>query len=393
MARVSRLPIIPLLHGTVLLPGVTLRIPLQNRTDIPILLTSLSSRPSSRSTTPDVILGCVPEASPLLSLDGQQLLDDTAANTSQSNLLDLDREEEGSSPPLIDKEELFRYGTVARVIGVQGRPNSEPYLLLEGSRRFAVRKVVRETPYFEAEVILHEDHAVATSDPNISQLFDRLKMLSRELLTLLRLTSLITSMNGPIPPSLVRRFEIFIAKKSVNQAGQLADFMADVVEASYEEKLQVLASFNLQDRLERVIELLSRQVIGFKNNIKLASVTTTNLPSGVPIDMNNPSDPRQRSTNSPQRRLSPSDFRGLPAPPGFPGFDGPRDFDDDKIPNDIDELQHKLHDAHLTPEAQKVADRELRRLKKMNPANADYGVTKTFLENIAEIPWLRVTEN
>lgn len=213
-------------------------------------------------------------------------------------------------------------------------------------------------------------------------------MLSRELLTLLRLTSLLTSTNGPIPPALVRRFEIFIAKKSVNQAGQLADFMADIVEATYEEKLQVLASLNLQDRLERVIELLSRQVTGFKNNIKVTSVTTTNFPQGMPMDIN-PLDPRQ-PRGTPQRRMSFNDFRGLPAPPGFGGS---RDMDDDREPNEIDELQHKLHDAQLSPEAQKVADRELRRLKKMNPANAEYGVTRTYLENIAEIPWSKVTED
>lgn len=88
--------------------------------------------------------------------------------------------------------------------------------------------------------------------------------------------------------------------------------------------------------------------------------------------------------------MSFNDFRGLPAPPGFGGS---RDMDDDREPNEIDELQHKLHDAQLSPEAQKVADRELRRLKKMNPANAEYGVTRTYLENIAEIPWSKVTED
>ncbi|KAI5279958.1 hypothetical protein KEM52_004212, partial [Ascosphaera acerosa] len=291
MTRPSKLPVVPLLRGAVLLPGVTLRIPLQNRSDIPILLTSLFSRANPRLANPDVILGCVPECSPLLGPDGQQLLDSRPASASEQTALQLDlergrqrereREREqqdgddqslaGTAPPAVPKEDLFRYGTLARVIGVQGRPNSEPYLLVEGTKRFVVQRIVRETPYCEAEVTIHHDPPIAASDPNIPHLFDELKMLSRELLTLLRLTSLLTSANGPIPVSLVRRFEIFIAKKSVSQAGQLADFMADVVEASYEEKLQVLAALDLQDRLERVIELLSRQVTGFKNNIKLTT--------------------------------------------------------------------------------------------------------------------------
>ena len=47
----------------------------------------------------------------------------------------------------------------------------------------------------------------------------------------------------------------------------------------------------------------------------------------------------------------------------------------------------------MTPEAQKVADRELKRLKKMNPAQAEYGVCRTYLETIAEIPWTAATED
>ena len=47
----------------------------------------------------------------------------------------------------------------------------------------------------------------------------------------------------------------------------------------------------------------------------------------------------------------------------------------------------------MTAEAAKVADRELKRLKKMSPAQAEYQVTRNYLENLAEIPWSTVTED
>ena len=47
----------------------------------------------------------------------------------------------------------------------------------------------------------------------------------------------------------------------------------------------------------------------------------------------------------------------------------------------------------MTPEAQKVADRELKRLKKMNPAQAEYGVCRTYIETLCDIPWTMSTED
>lgn len=216
------------------------------------------------------------------------------------------------------------------------------------------------------------------------ELFKQLKQLSRELLTLLRLSSLLPSSSTSLSPIIARRFEAFIAKKDVTQAGSLADFMADMVEASFEEKLRVLAALDLKYRLERVLELLSRQVQSIKNSVKITSIMTTSFPPNSGIDISQ--DPRQRELLA---RRALAGLNGL-TPPRMAGRG---DDSDDKEPNEIDELQQKLDEAQLSPEARKVADRELKRLRKMNPVNAEYGVCRTYLENLAEIPWTKVTED
>lgn len=222
----------------------------------------------------------------------------------------------------------------------------------------------------------------SNKDSEIPDLFQQLKRLSREFLTLLRVSSLLSSTSSSLSPVVARRFELFIAKKDLAQAGSLADFMADVVDSSFEEKLRILASLDLKDRLERVIELLSRQVEGIKNNVKITSITTTSFPPSSGFDINQ-LDPKQREI------LARRAMAGLPS--GMAGGRG--DDSDEKEPNEIDELQRKLEDAQLSPEAKKVADRELKRLRKMNPVNAEYGVCRTYLENLAEIPWTKVTED
>ena len=71
-----------------------------------------------------------------------------------------------------------------------------------------------------------------------------------------------------------RRIGLFIEKKELEEAGVLADFMANIVEASLEEKLGVLSALGIKDRLEKVNELLARQVQGIKRNTKITTITS-----------------------------------------------------------------------------------------------------------------------
>lgn len=197
------------------------------------------------------------------------------------------------------------------------------------------------------------------------------------------------SNSARLSPLVARKFELFISKTDSSQAGRLADFMADVSDSSFEEKLRVLASLDVGTRLERVIDILGKQVQSIKSNVKVTNVSSTNVPPSSGFDISQ-IDPRERELLA---RRAMTGLTGL-APPGLPGMGGGRNNDsDDKEPNEVDELQQKLQEAQLSPEAQKVADKELRRLRKMNPANAEYGVCRTYLENISEIPWTKYTED
>ena len=222
-------------------------------------------------------------------------------------------------------------------------------------------------------------------DATIEELFSQLKQLSRELLALVRLSSLLPRSTANLSPLLARRLELFIGRKDVQEAGVLADFMANVVEASHEEKLRVLSALDVKDRLDRVIELLSRQIQGIKGSVKITTITGTTLPpQGI-----DPSNYNQEQRDALMRRAMGS--MGSQMPPNFSGR-GNSDGGEEE-PNEIEELKRKIDDAKLTPEAQKVADRELKRLKKMNPAQAEYGVCRTYLETLSEIPWTKVTED
>lgn len=225
---------------------------------------------------------------------------------------------------------------------------------------------------------------IDAKDENIQALFSDLKQLSREFLALIRLSSLL-----PRPPTmsltplLARRLELYIARKDIAEAGSLADFMANVIDCTHDDKLRILASLSVQERLERVIEVLHRQITTLQGNGRLMAITAATS-----------SESQQGGTEVDRlRNILQSGFRSSGQgnlPPGFLG--GPSQPKSEE-PNEMEELKKRLDAAQLTPEASKVANREMARLTKMNPAQAEYQVCRNYLENLAEIPWSKVTED
>ena len=176
-----------------------------------------------------------------------------------------------------------------------------------------------------------------------------------------------------------------MSKKGLVDAGVLADFMANIVEASLEDKLRVLAALDVKDRLNQVIELLSRQIQGMKGTVKITAITST-IPSNQGLNINNISR-KDRDALISRVMNGFGGFKPAFSAPGA-GHEG-----GDEEPNELEDLKKKIAEAKLTSEAQKVADRELKRLMKMNPAQAEYGVCRTYIETLAEIPWSAATED
>jgi ATP-dependent Lon protease len=145
------LPIIPLPKGQILLPGISLRITIVNRPDIAALLAhiySVSNNPRREGDAP-ITVGCIPLGSRYLSPDGKLLIQDP-----------LERQDEAEAdvhPAVAVKKDLFGYGCIAKVSGVQGRRQGELSLIVEGVQRFSVEKFVKERPYFEGPVLPHVD--------------------------------------------------------------------------------------------------------------------------------------------------------------------------------------------------------------------------------------------
>jgi|TARA_R110002003_G_scaffold1264_3_gene22806 ATP-dependent Lon protease len=370
------LPLIPLAPPLAVLPGTTLKIPITNRSDVAAILAKIYSISPTAKPDAAITVACVPLNSNSISpKDGRLLIEDG---------LKSGKTVYESDPIQAGKKDIYGYACVAKVSGVQGRRQGDLSLVVEGLERVRVVDVVQERPYFEGELAAVDEHVDVTS-PELLEQFNLLKQLSRELLALVRLSAILPrTPTVTLSPIVARRLELYITRKDLSEAGSLADFMANVVDCTHEEKLRVLAAVDAKDRVERVIEILQRQISNIQGSTRI-TVTTSHVPSGS-FDI----DQLRRLQQAALVRQGKAG-NGLPGgfPGGFPG--GGQQPGGEEEANELEELKKRLEDAKLSPEADKVAQRELTRLQKMNPAQAEYQVCRNYLENLAEIPWTKMT--
>ncbi|KAG6021674.1 hypothetical protein E4U40_005137 [Claviceps sp. LM458 group G5] len=378
-SQTATLPIIPLARASVLLPGLIQRIPVtSSRPDIPALLAHVYEKAAAKG--PDgridsIPIACVPLSSPFVGPAGQLLINSgEEVDTSQL---------EEVNPGSASKADIFGFGVAAKIVGIDGRGGGEFALRVQGVSRVRVDKIVRERPFFQAKVTYFSDE-IDVADKQLQDLFALLKAQSRELVTILRISSLLPRTRGDpaLSPGLTKRLELLIMRREIKEAGLLADFMSNLVEASHEEKLGVLAALDVKVRITKVLELLERQVGGIKNNFKITTFTS------VPVQI------LDRLNDNPNKRNNagvPSAGLNFMPPNGqIPSGD---DRGDDQDANELDELKKKLQSARLPPDAAKTVDRELRRLQKMMPMNQEYQVTRNWLETLSEIPWAAMTDD
>lgn len=244
------------------------------------------------------------------------------------------------------ESDLYSVGTAAAIMRMAKAPDGTTHAILQGVRRIRLLSLEQEEPWMKARVEPVEE----TAEQNLE-----LEALSRNALSLFQK---IVQMAENIPN------ELALAAANIPQPGALADFIAaHLVHAKPEERQAILEATDVNNRLRLLTDLLTRES------------EVSEVESKIRAEVKGEMDKHQREF------ILREQLKAIQKELG------------EEPSAETAELKKRLEEAHLSPEAQREADRELERLSSTPPASAEYQVIRTYLEWLADLPWDKSTED
>src|SRR5271165_3879683 len=238
--------------------------------------------------------------------------------------------------------DMHRMGTIANIVRYITAPDGSHHLVCQGEQRFRTIDWLTGWPFFVADVVRIPEPTSLSNE--IEARFLNLKSQALEAVRLL-----------PQAPE-----ELIATIQGVEQPGALADMVATVMDATPDEKQEILETVDLVARLDRVSRLLAHRIEVLRLSQEIGRETKAS------IDSRNREALLREQMAAIQRQLGEAD-EGKSA--------------------EIAELEKAISEAKMPKEVEDQAGKELRRLQRMPEAAGEYGMVRTYLDWLVELPW------
>jgi ATP-dependent Lon protease len=232
-------------------------------------------------------------------------------------------------------------GTSANVLRYITGPDGTHYAICKGLQRFRVLQFLEGYPFDAARVQLIEEPQKA--DPEVEGRAHALRQRAGEIMELL----------PQVPEEMVNAFQ------AVEGASQLGDFIAGMMDIAVEEKQQLLETFDLKTRLDRILDRLSHRIEALKVSRDIDQRT------------------RESLGEANRKHLLREQMRAIQKELG----------EDDESAAQSEDLAKAIADAKMPEDVEKQARKELKRLERMPEAAAEHSMIRSYLEWLIELPW------
>ena len=241
-------------------------------------------------------------------------------------------------------ENLHRVGTAASIVRFITAPDGTHHLIAQGEERFTVLDYVSREPFPVARIETHREPTVL--DREIEARGLNLRERALEAVQLL-----------PQAPG-----ELVNAIRSIESIPALADMVASFMDLKTAEKQEILATFDLKARLDRVLTLLGRRIEVLKVSRQIDERTREAF------------DERQKEAVLRERLKQIQKELG----------------DTDTSSAELEDLKKAVKDAGMPAEVAEQAEREIKRLERMPDGAAEYSMTRNYLDWLLAMPWSTV---
>ncbi len=246
----------------------------------------------------------------------------------------------------VKPDDLYWVGTAGQVVRYITGGEGAHHMVVQGQSRFRVLEFLAGWPFLVARVqyVAEKEQAEGGSVPaDIEARFLQLKSQAVEAIDLL-----------PNAPE-----ELAVVVQGVSSPGLLADMVANLLDVKNEDKQQLLETFDLKTRLDKVLERLSERVGVLRISKEIGEKTKKEF------------DTRQRE------HVLREQMRQIQKELG----------EDEDTNAELQELKKSIDEAGMPEDVHKHAAKELKRLQRMGEGSAESGMLRTYLEWLAELPW------
>ncbi len=243
-----------------------------------------------------------------------------------------------------DINDLYQIGTVASILKILEMPDGTTTAIIQGKRRFLLEDIL----YDVGKISLKKEEGVPENDPEYNAIAESLKDMA----------SKIVKYSSHIPN------EAGFALKNIESMLFLINFISSNTDVDYQNKQELLEIDNLKQRAIKLLEILSKQVslLELKNDIQ----------KKVKMDI----DKQQREYFLHQQMKTIQDELG----------GNPTD-------EEIKELEELAETKEWNGNVREIFNKELNKLKRLNPSSPDYSVQSNYLREMLDLPWNHLSED
>jgi ATP-dependent Lon protease len=274
-----------------------------------------------------------------------KLLDDTLPRTKVIGLL-TQRDETKEEPT---PKDLYSVGTAALVLKLLRQAEDNVLVIVQGLRRFSLRKIVATSPFLRAEVDLPES-ILPPASKEWEATFRNLRDSAARLFEL-----------APDAPEQARLMIL-----NIENPEQLADFLAPNLNVDVAQKQALLEELDVEKRMRAIQKQISAQLEIAEIQQKLQK------------------DVASQFSDAQRRAYLRSQIKAIQRELGE--AEGGSE-------EQAQQLRARLEEAEPPEEVMKQAERELKRLDFIPPASPEFSVIVSYIEIIADLPWNKLSQD
>ncbi len=267
----------------------------------------------------------------------QQAMDSATQTIGLVMVLDLDEED---AP-----DNLQQVGVAAKILKLIHAEEESAHVLVNSLERFVIKQVSERKGIIYAEV----DY------PEPEDEVDNAELKAYSMAIIATLKELVQ-----INPLYSEEIKLFLGRSSMDDPARLADFAANLTNADGFELQEVLETLNLQERIEKVLILLKKEL------------EVSRLQTHISQQIEEKISAQQRDFFLREQ------FKAIKKELGLEK--------EGKV-SEIEKFQARLKKLTLNQEAQNAVNEEIEKLQLIEPSSPEYNVSRNYLDWLTVLPW------